>query len=191
MVTAGEEAVWLEEYEEEEAVSFPAMTKYTIDEKTTVLYDGGGIAIPAKTTVDIELPAKEEDTDSGSDSITLKAGEETYVLQKAKDVIVDTSEQPYLVSTKAITLPISLAKEEDEKLDYTLQRLVRNENDDHLVWQKVPDGVIQINKTDSGAMQLAAENARAGTYQIWIPGYQAAIPFFVQYENASQGGSGQ
>jgi len=93
---------------------FPAMTRYTMDGKTHILYDGGTITIPAEKKIYLDLSKAEEPTDE-------EVTEDPAVEEEAAEETTETETEP------------PVAEEEDQTLV-----LIAGDHENRIVYAEAP-----------------------------------------------------
>lgn len=162
--------------------AFPAKTKYIIDGKTTLLYDGGVIQLAAQKSLILDL--SETDISGEIDINSHKLSEQ--------DLVLNIENKSFIIKNE-LELPISY-------LWGTLEPSIKIEhltvNEDQLIWTE--NKLLTYEKSSAGNILLKNTSAEAGTYRItvsWIENditlYKIEVPFFVRYDSAALGGTGQ
>lgn len=169
---------------------FPAGTEYSCDGRSTLLYDGGVISLPADTDAYIDLSR----TELTGDLIFQDRNSNTYNIVYAEYPTLSEDLFPRMLGTEILETEIPWLWGTQEP-QFVIERLAVNEENEQ-VWE--PVATITAQKTETGYVALEAKNALAGTYQLivsWLDNeitlYQMEVPFFVQYESVGQGGTGQ
>ena len=169
---------------------FPAMTKYTVNGQTYLLYDDGSIRIPAGKDAVIDLSK----TGIAAD-LTLNAGGEKNHIVKYVELPAILEENYQLVFGKeGGKLPIS-RKWGILESTITIEHLTESEDDSIPVWEAVEN--VKTTVDDKENLQITPEEAPAGTYRAVVSWNEGGItlnwmeiPFFIQYTGTYQGGIG-
>lgn len=167
--------------------NFPAFTKYSVNGTTNVLYDGGVIELDGNTTAEIDLSETEV-----SGEININTTQQSYILKEVNTVVLNNDSQPFIIKD-ILELPVNYLWGQLEPVIKTEQLTVA---DNQMSWTETNS--VTYEKSSSGNIQLKNNNAEAGTYMLtvlWIENevilYQLEIPFFVRYDSAALGGTGQ
>ena len=164
---------------------FPPMTRYSVDEDRTVLYDGGYIIVGSSGTVRLDFSDTDvgEDIGFNTDSSDFQTEEEALPQWKTRLPIVldDTAKAVLNTYTMENTTP-----------DITVERLVRDENS-VLTWEETY--LVICTENSDGEAVLNAYEAPAGTYRIIFEWsyrgrtlYKTERNFFIVYSSGWQGG---
>lgn len=168
---------------------FPAMTRYTLEEQTNVLYTGGNICIPAGKSIIVDLSM----TGIKEDLLITTDGEKSYTLKYVE--LPELSEEllPLIVNEEGKELPIS---GKWGTIDASVRIEHLTEGEEAPVWEATE--IVLVDKSENDLLEIEPNGAVAGTYRAivsWIENertlYEMEIPFFIQYESVSQGGIGQ
>ena len=168
---------------------FPAMTRYTLEEQTNVLYTGGNICIPAGKSIIVDLSM----TGMKEDLLITTDGEKSYTLKYVE--LPELSEEllPLIVNEEGKELPIS---QKWGTIDASVRIEHLTEGEEAPVWEATE--IVLVDKSENNLLKIEPNGAVAGTYRAivsWIENertlYEMEIPFFIQYESVSQGGIGQ
>jgi hypothetical protein len=163
---------------------FPAMTRYTIGDETTVLYDGGPIEIPANTSAVLDL----SQTDFSGD-LTLNG----WTLTETEDPTGPQSDTAYVLLDGELLLP-TLYQWGNATAAMSFQRQVQNQDTGQWDWADVEETFTAEQAGEN--IRVTAQAAEPGTYRILLDYkendveiYQAEIPFFVQNSGLIAGGT--
>lgn len=191
--------IWLSGNDE----PFPAMTRYTINGKTVVLYDGGEIPIQADQSVTVLVDVSRTPLASAAScevTASVNQGDQKYThtveLNRIEHGHFVQPDDP-LILTVGNTLDL-LAKNRWEVCSnaYTLYRL-ETDNNGEIGWVKLEEAQSGIQRGENGAGNIClfiAEGSRplAGTYMLRLARifgdtevFCEEIAFFVQYDRAN------
>lgn len=191
-ITNGELIFWPSQYypteqilvingDEQDCVlgGFPAMTRYTLDEQTYLLYQGGSIILPAGKTIQIDLSLT-----NFKEDLVLTSGKDTaHTIKYVELPQISQESFPLIIATETETIPFNCIWGELEPV-IKAEHLV--EDGEALIWKEIEN--ITFEPDENGRLRVMSDQAKAGTYRItvsWIENeitlYQMEIPFFIQY----------
>lgn len=170
---------------------FPAMTKYACGNENYLLYQGGRIAIPSGEELLIDLSMTE--AAEKKEDLSLRAGEDkVYTINYRKLPCLYQSQGPLIVDEEGKEI-LSDRIWGEAKAVMRIEHLTAQA--DGFGWEAT-DHMMTV--TDTNKLVLFPGEATAGTYRAviqWkeneITIYETEIPFYVQYRNFDQGGTGK
>lgn len=181
-LTTGDKAVKLKLNEG----NFPSKTRYSVDGKSTILFDEGVIYLEADKDIKLDL----SQTDISGD-IVINTTESEYDLVDTA-LVLNADYKSFIIKGN-LELPVSYLWGSIEPEIKTEHLTV---SEDKLIWAE--NKSVTCEKSTAGNILLKNNNAEAGTYKItvsWIENnvtlYEIEIPFFVRYDSAALGGTGQ
>lgn len=172
---------------------FPAKTEYKIDNVNYLLYEGGQIYLKADEQAEIDL----FDTGLNTAIEIVTNGGNKYPLNYVEVSTLPETELPVVIDTDGtvITVPYVWGDVNPTVKIYQLSS-EKSEETSVLKWTEVK--TVNVKADASGGIKMVPNEAEAGSYKLsisWVENeitlHSMEIPFFIQYEDVYQGGTGQ